>query len=77
MLRPTNLLKWGVALLLISVVGVVAFPIVEPADRENPGLWFDLYRYSVLVWIPAMIMIALSAIVPVWRRVIRWVENGR
>jgi len=77
MLQPSRLLKWGVALLLISVIRIVAFPIIEPADREDPGLWFNLYSYSVLLWIPAVVMIALSAIVPVWHRVILWVENGR
>lgn len=77
MLQPSRLLKYGMALLLISVIRVVAFPIAEPVDRESPGLWFDLYSYSVLIWIPAVIMIALSAIIPVWRGIIRWAESGR
>lgn len=77
MLRPARLFKWGVALLLISVFRVIAFPISDPVDPDNLGLWSDLYRYSVMIWIPAAIMIALSAIMPAWFRVIRWVENGR
>ncbi len=69
--------KWGMALLLISVIRAVAFPVIEPANRENPGLWLEVYSYSVMIWVPAVILIVLSAIMPVWLRIVRWVENGR
>ncbi|APZ97878.1 hypothetical protein BWQ93_04760 [Sphingopyxis sp. QXT-31] len=62
-------------LLVVAIIRAVAFPIVEPLDRSDPGLAFQLYSYSVLIWVPALGLIALSAILPLWLRVIRWVEG--
>jgi len=76
MFPPSRLFKWGIFLVLIAIIRVVAFPVIEPANRNDPGLALQFYKYSVLIWVPAAILLALSAILPLWARIVRWAEGG-
>jgi len=70
-------LVWiGSALLIATVVRAVAFPIIEPGDPDNPGLWALLSNYSLMLWVPALACLGLGGVI--WLRAValRWIERG-
>lgn len=66
MVRPSRLFWFGMALLVIAV-RFVAFPIIEPENKENPGIWFELYAFSNLLFVPALALILLAGFVQIGR----------
>jgi hypothetical protein len=77
MLKPSRLFFVGVALLIISIGTSAALGIPEPADRQNLGFSFHLYWFVAMLWVPAVALIALSVILPLWFRIIDWAEGRR
>lgn len=74
--RPSRVFWSGFALLLLALVRAFAFPFVEPADKENPGFWLELYNFSILLWIPALAIIAFAGVLQLRVWFIRRVQPG-
>jgi hypothetical protein len=65
MFTARNLFRLGIALLLLAVIRALAFPIIEPFDHENPSFWLEAYNFTIMLWVPALAVLAAAAIVKV------------
>ena len=63
------------ALLVLSVVRVFAFPFIEPANKFDPPFWLEVYNFSILLWIPALAVLALAGFLQLRRWLIRLIER--
>ncbi len=70
-----RLLLIGCALLALAAIRVVAFPILEPAEPENPGLGASVSNYSLLLWVPAVACLGLAMLIWLRDLAVRWVER--
>lgn len=71
MFRPLRLLWLGLVLLGLAAVRVLAFPFIDPANKADPGLWWEIYNFSILLWIPALATIALASLLQCGKWVLR------
>lgn len=76
-MKAVRTLLWlGVAFLVATLIRVVAFPIIEPADPEHPSLWAVVSNYSLLLWVPAAACFGFAAFLWLRGLAVRWIERG-
>lgn len=66
----------GCVLLIATVVRAVAFPVIEPADPENPSFWAVLSNYSLMLWVPALACLGVAGAIWLRGAALRWIERG-
>lgn len=75
MLRPSRLLWAGLGLLGLAIVRAVAFPFIYPADKQHIPLWLEIYNFSIMLWVPAVAVIAFAGLLQLRLWLIGWINQ--
>ncbi|WP_206243465.1 hypothetical protein [Novosphingobium terrae] len=76
MFRPLRIFWFGLALFALAVVRGFAFPFIDPANKEEPGFWWEVYNFSILLWIPAIAVIGFAVLLQLSLSFIKWMKRG-
>ena len=76
MLRPSRIFWLGLVLLALAAVRMFAFPFIDPANKEEPSFWWQVYNFSILLWIPAVAVIALAVLLQLGLSLAKLMKRG-
>lgn len=75
MFRPSRIFWFGLILLAVALVRGVAFPFIDPANKEDPGFWWEVYNFSLLLWVPAIAVIGFAGLLHLILPLIKWMKR--
>ena len=75
MFRPSRVFWLGLSLFGLAIVRVFAFPFIDPADKENIPFWMQVYNFSIMLWVPAVAVIAFAGLLQLRLWLIRWIDQ--